>query len=185
MVYVFLADGFEEIEALTPIDLLRRAGIKVTTVGIGSTTPTGAHGVTVMADLSEDVFFPDNNVEAIVLPGGAAGTANLERSGTVQRAVRLASEEDITVAAICAAPVILAGSGLLRGKKAAVYPTHARELGESYSKDALVYDEPFLTAKSAGYAIDFSLKLIEVIADKATADKVAAAIHYDRKEKVK
>lgn len=180
MVYVFLAEGFEEIEALTPVDLLRRAGIKVTTVGIGSATPTGAHGVTVMADTSDEIFFPDNKLEAVLLPGGTPGTANLERSETVKRAIRLASDKDITVAAICAAPSILAGAGLLHNKKAAAYPTQAKLLGESYSKENLVYDAPFLTAKSAAYATEFSLKLIEIIKDKETADKVAAAIYYER-----
>lgn len=180
MVYVFLAEGFEEVEALTPVDLLRRAGIKVTTVGIGSATPTGAHGIPVMADTSDEIFFPDNNIEGIVLPGGTPGTANLERSNTVKRAVRLASDKDITVAAICAAPSILASEGLLHNKKAAVYPSYARMLGESYSADALVYDAPYLTAKSAAYAIEFSLKLIEIIKDKKTADDVAAAIYYER-----
>lgn len=180
MVYVFLADGFEEIEAITPIDLLRRAGIKVTTVGIGSATPTGAHGIPVMTDISEDIFLPDHRVKAIVLPGGTPGTANLERSDIVRRAIRLASDKDITVAAICAAPGILANEGLLQNKKAAVYPTQAKLLGKSYSKDALVYDAPYLTAKSAAYATEFSLKLIEIVRDKKTADKVADAICYER-----
>lgn len=180
MVYVFLADGFEEIEAITPIDLLRRAGIKVMTVGVGSSTPTGARGITVMADISDEVFLPDKNTEAVVLPGGHPGTANLERSETVKRAIRLASEKDITVAAICAAPSILGFAGLLRGKKATVYPGEAKSLGGSYSKEPLVYDEPFLTAKSAGYAIDFSLKLIEIIKGKQASDDVAAAIYYKR-----
>lgn len=180
MVYVFLAEGFEEIEAVTPVDLLRRAGITVMTVGVGSSTPTGAHGLTVMTDKYEETFLPDKNTQAIVLPGGMPGTANLERSESVQRAIRLASEKDITVAALCAAPLILAHAGLLRNKQAAAYPTHAKTLGASYSKEALVYDEPFLTAKSAAYAIDFSLKLIEIIKGKRAADEVAAAIYYER-----
>ena len=180
MVYVLLADGFEEIEAITPIDILRRAGLTVKTVGVGSSAPTGAHGITIMADISEDTFLPDNNTEAIVLPGGNIGTANLERSETVKRAVRLASEEDITVAAICAAPTILAYSGLLRGKRAAVYPAQARILADSYSKDSIVYDKPFLTAKSAAYPIEFSLKLVEILKGKETSGEVAQAIYYER-----
>ncbi len=180
MVYVFLADGFEEVEAITPIDLLRRAGIKVKTIGVGSSMPTGSHGITVMADISEETFLPDNKTEAIVLPGGMPGTANLERSESVKRAIRLASEKDITVAAICAAPSILANAGLLRGKKAAVYPEQSKYLGDSYSKETLVYDEPFLTAKSAAYAIDFSLQLIEIIKGKEARARVAEAIFYER-----
>ena len=178
MVYVFLADGFEEVEALTPIDLLRRAGIAVSTVGIGCMTPTGSHGVTVMADLSEDTFLPNNDVEAIVLPGGMPGTKNLEASETVRRAIRLASEEEITVAAICAAPTVLAHAGLLQGKKATVYPGMERDLGESSTGEAVVYDSPFLTARAAGSAMDFSLRLIEILRGKETARKIADAIHY-------
>ena len=180
MVYVLLAEGFEEIEAVTPIDLLRRAGIKVLTVGVGSTTPTGAHGVTFMTDISEEVFLPDNKTEAIVLPGGQPGTTNLELSDTVQRAIRLASEKDITVAAICAAPSILAKAGLLRGKKAAVFSDYIKDLGESYLDEPVVFDEPFLTADAAGSTIDFSLKLIEVLKDKKARDSVAAAIRYKK-----
>jgi 4-methyl-5(b-hydroxyethyl)-thiazole monophosphate biosynthesis len=178
MVYVFLADGFEEMEAITPIDLLRRAGIEVTTVGVGSSTPTGAHGITVMADLADEVFLPGRDTEAIVLPGGQPGAANLERSETVKRAVRLASEKDITVAAICAAPGILARAGLLRGRRATVFPSDAQELGESYTGEPVVCDGPFLTAKSAGCAVDFSLKLIEIIKGAGCAKDVADKIFY-------
>ena len=78
MVYLFLADGFEEAEALIPIDLLRRAGIKVKTVGVGSATPTGSHKVTVISEISEETFFPDDDVEAVVLPGGSTGVRNLK-----------------------------------------------------------------------------------------------------------
>ncbi|MEG1651088.1 MAG: DJ-1/PfpI family protein [Oscillospiraceae bacterium] len=178
MVYVFLADGFEEMEAFTPVDLLKRAGINVATVGIGSSTPTGSHGVTVMADISEELFFPDNDIEAIVLPGGMPGTDNLELSPAVKRAIRLASEEEITVAAICAAPRILAHENLLHGRKATVFPSFREELTDSYVDESVVYDSPFLTARAAGSAVDFSLKLIEIIKDRQTAKKVADSIFY-------
>ncbi len=178
MVYVFLADGFEEMEALAPIDLLRRAGVQVATVGVGSSTPTGSHGVTVVADLSEDIFLPTDNVEAILLPGGMPGTKNLEASETVRRAIRLASEEDITVAAICAAPSILAHAGLLQGKRATVFPGMEKELGDSCTGEAVVYDSPFLTARAAGSAVDFALRLIEVLRGEEKARSVASAICY-------
>lgn len=180
MVYVFLADGFEETEAVVPIDLLIRAGIRVSTVGVGSTTPTGAHGLTVMADISEDLFLPGDNVEAIVLPGGMPGTSNLARSETVKRAVRLASEEEITVAAICAAPTILADEGMLGGKKATVFPSYEDRLGKSFKDSDVVYDAPYLTARAAGSAVDFALKLIEIIKGKKTAKEVASAIYYKK-----
>ncbi len=178
MVYVFLADGFEEMEAIAPIDILRRAGVKVTTVGVGSMTPTGAHGVTMMADISEEIFFPDDNTQAIVLPGGMPGTQNLESSETVKRAVRLASDRDITVAAICAAPTILAHAGLLQTKKATVYPSYINDLGDSYEDKDVVYDAPFLTGRAAGCAVDFALSLAEIITDKETSQSIAEGICY-------
>lgn len=178
MVYVFLADGFEETEAIVPIDLLIRAGIKVTTVGVGSATPTGAHGLTVMTDVSDELFLPGDNVEAIVLPGGMPGTANLALSETVKRAVRLASQEEITVAAICAAPSVLAAEGVLGARKATVYPSFKDRLGGNYKDADVVYDAPFLTARAAGSAFDFALRLIEIIKDKNAAKEVAGAIYY-------
>ena len=130
MVYVFLADGFEEVEAMTPIDYMRRAGIKVTTVGVGTAVPKGSHGVSVMADISEDMFYPDDNTEAIVLPGGAPGYVNLGASEAVRRAIRLGyGETDVLIGAICAAPVVLAKEGLLQEKRATCYPDKAEELG--------------------------------------------------------
>lgn len=181
MVYLFLADGFEEVEALVPIDLLRRAGIKVKTVGVGSTTPTGAHKVTVMSEISEETFFPEDDVEAIVLPGGSNGVQNLERSETVKRAIRLAHEKDITVAAICAAPGILARAGLLMNKKATVFPSLKNDLGESYRDEDVVYDAPFLTARAAGVSAEFALKLIEIIKGKKASEKVASDICFKLK----
>ncbi|MEA5051602.1 MAG: DJ-1 family glyoxalase III [Oscillospiraceae bacterium] len=176
MVYVFLAEGFEETEAVVPIDLLRRAGVKVRTVGVNSMTPTGSHGITFMTDISDETFFPEDKIEAILLPGGMPGTTNLENSETVKRAIRLASEKDITVAAICAAPSILAHAGLLAGKKATVYPSFVKELGDSYTDEAVVYDAPFLTARAAGSAVDFALRLIEIVKGKRASEKIAADI---------
>ncbi len=178
MVYVFLANGFEEVEALTPVDMLRRAGVKVTTVGVGSMTPTSSHGVTVMADISEEIFLPDDNTQAIVLPGGMPGTLNLEASETVKRAVRLASDRDITVAAICAAPTVLAHAGLLQTKKATVFPSFQKDLGDSFTDSDVVYDAPFLTGRAAGCAVDFALKLVEIICGREKSDEIARAICY-------
>ncbi len=181
MVYVFLANGFEDMEAFTPIDLLRRAGIQVTTVGVGTAMPRSSHGISVMADISEDLFLPDDDTEAVVFPGGTVGTANLKTSETVQRAARLGigeAAEDITVAAICAAPTILAGQGLLRGKKATCYPDRAAELGDSYVDEETVFDAPYLTGRAAGAAIPFPLRLIEILRGREAADAVAEKICY-------
>src|SRR5574344_2061937 len=107
MVYLFLADGFEEAEALVPLDLLRRAGIKVKTVGIGSATPTGSHKLTVMSEISEETFFPDNDIEAILLPGGSVGAANLATTDDIYPPTLLATLQVMSLAAFCAAPAIL------------------------------------------------------------------------------
>ena len=177
MVYIFLADGFEEVEALTPYDYLKRAKIPVTTVGVGTAMPRGAHGLTVMADISEDMFYPEDHTEAIVLPGGNPGYLNLSRSEAVRRAIRLGyGETDVLIAAICAAPTILATEGLLQEKKATCYPDMRAQLGDSYVTDAVVTDLPFLTARSAAVAQEFALKLIELLRDKETADEVARQI---------
>ena len=178
MVYVFLAAGFEEVEALTPIDYLRRADIPVTTVGVGTSMPKGAHGITVMTDISEDMFYPDDNVEAVVLPGGMPGTENLYASETVQRAARLGfgEHDGITIAAICAAPTILARLGLLKEHTATCYPSRVEELGSAYRDADVVIDPPYLTARAAGQAGEFALRLIEALRGSEAAEAVAKAV---------
>ena len=179
MVYVFLADGFEEVEAMTPIDYLRRAGIKVTTVGVGTAVPKGSHGVSVMTDISEDMFYPDDNTEAIVLPGGAPGYVNLGASEAVRRAIRLGyGETDVLIATT----VIEVGvnEGLLQEKRATCYPDKAEELGDSYVDEDVVVDLPFVTGKSAGVAQQFALQLIEELRGKEAAEEVAAKVYFKR-----
>ena len=113
MVYVFFADGFEEIEGIAPVDILRRCDINVTTVGIGSNVITGAHGIQIAADIMDEEVKLDD-MEAIVLPGGMPGTLNLERSSCVRNAVSTAVEQNKYIAAICAAPSILGPYGNTR-----------------------------------------------------------------------
>ena len=182
MVYVFLADGFEEVEALTPIDYMRRAGIEVKTVGVGTTIPTGSHGVKVMTDISEDTFYPKENVEAVVLPGGKVGVQNLSKSETVRRAIRLGIGETdgIVVAAICAAPSILAKEGLLKQNKATCHPTFVQFLGDSYADEDVVLSKPYLTGRAAGVSNEFALALVERLRGKEARDKVAAAVCFNR-----
>jgi len=177
MVYVFLADGFEEAEAIVPIDYLRRAGIEVTTVGVGTSMPKGSHGITVMTDISEDMFYPDDNIEAVFFPGGA-GVKNLQASETVRRAARLGFGETdgIVIAAICAAPSILAKEGLLQGKRATCFPDNIPELGDSYSDADVVIDLPYVTGRAAGVVSGFALKLVEILRGREAADEIAARI---------
>ena len=122
MVYLFLADGFEEIEALTVVDLCRRSGIEIKTVGIGREAIRGSHGILVQSDMADKDFKIDEKPEMIVLPGGMPGTKNLEASSTVQNAIDYCVKNNIYVAAICAAPSVLGHKGLLNGHEAVCYP---------------------------------------------------------------
>lgn len=178
MVYLFLAEGFEEIEALTPVDLLRRASISVTTVGVGGKIIRGAHGISVTADIS-DKELPKNlpDLEMIVLPGGMPGTKNLDACPAVETALSLAVEKNSYIAAICAAPMILGKRGLLNGKHAVCYPGFEADLtGAVVSTEGIAEDGRIITAKAAGYAVDFSLALIRALKGTTAAAQVREAI---------
>ena len=161
MVYVFLADGFEIIEALAPVDVMKRAGIEVKTVGVSSKMITSSCGVQVVCD-SEIADFDFYNVEAIVLPGGMPGTLNLENNETVRKAIDNAININVPVCAICAAPSVLGHKGLLNGKKAICYPGFEEALeGAEIADDFVVCDENIITAKGAGVCIDFGLEIVK------------------------
>lgn len=176
MVYIFLAEGFEEIEALTAVDVLRRAGVAVTAVGVGGEYITGAHGITVKADI-EDINAVPENIDMVVLPGGMPGTKNLEKSETVNLFIDKALEADAYLAAICAAPSILGKKGLLAGKWATCYPGF-----EGYLKDAVLEDcdvtvcENVICGRAMGCAEEFALELLEALTDAETADKIRDSI---------
>lgn len=157
MVYVFLADGFEEVEALAPVDIMRRAGVNVKTVGIGGKAVRGARGITVDAD-AQDCDFDD--IEAVVLPGGMPGTKNLEKSPLVRKAVETAYKNGKVVAAICAAPSILGHMGILRGRKAVCYPGYEKDLeGAQVLHTQTCEDGQILTGNGPGAALNFGLLL--------------------------
>lgn len=178
MVYLFLAEGFEEAEALIPVDLLRRASISVTTVGIGGNVICGTHGIPVTADITDKDMPADlPDLEMIVLPGGMPGTKNLDASSAVDSALRLAAAQNSYIAAICAAPMILGKRGLLQGKQAVCYPGFEAELtGAVLSADGVAEDGRMITAKAAGYATDFALTLIRALRGADTAKQVCEAI---------
>lgn len=180
MIYVFLAEGFEEIEALTPVDCLRRAGRQVQIVGVGGTVIKGAHGISVTADIAAAEIVLDSKLEMIVLPGGMPGTVNLEQSEDVKRAIEYCISENRWVAAICAAPSILGKMGLLQGKKATCYPGFEGELkGASTTRRSLVADGKIITARGPGAAMDFGLKLVEVLLSKDVRRTLAEKMVYD------
>lgn len=178
-VCVFLADGFEEIEGLTVVDLLRRAGIEVTTVSItGSKTIHGAHGIDVLADkLFEEADYDAQDM--FVLPGGMPGTVNLGVHAGVKEELAKANAEGKFLAAICAAPSVLGKYGYLIGKKATSYPGFEATLeGAECVADPVVVDGNVITSRGMGTAIPFSLSLIEQLLDAKTANKIGKAIIY-------
>lgn len=173
MIYVFLANGFEEIEGLTVVDFLRRAELEVCTVGVGGKLITGAHNIPVFCDLDESEVKLDETIRAVVLPGGMPGTLNLEKSCTVIDTVKYCAENDRYVCAICAAPSIPGHMGLLNGKTACCFPGFEAELeGAKISEDFVCADGKFITAKGMGAAIDFSEKIAAIFAGENEAKRI-------------
>lgn len=177
MVYVFLANGFEETEAIAPIDILRRCEVDVVTVGVGGKEVTGSHNITVKADITDSEVTTDN-LDAVVLPGGMPGTLNLEKSAIVKTCVEYCVQNDLPVCAICAAPSILGHMGILKGKKATCFPGFEQELeGAQLQQDKLaVTDGKIVTGKGAGAAIEFGLQIADLLAGEKASAKTRAAL---------
>ncbi len=176
MVYIFLADGFEIIEAMSPLDMLRRAKLETATVGVTGKRVTASCGVTVEADITIDEF-NFSNVDAIVLPGGMPGTTNLEANEKVHSAIDTAVAEDKLVCAICAAPSILGHKGLLNGLEATCYPGFEDALcGASLSDNYVAVDGKFVTARGAGVSVDFGLEIVKQLSGEAEAQRIKSQI---------
>ena len=175
---MFLADGFEEIEALCPLDLMRRVGLDVKTVGIEKSEIVGAHGIKVIADMT-DSEFTDSSAEMIFLPGGMPGTLNLANSSTVINAINQAVINNAYIAAICAAPSILGDMGLLEGKEAICYPGFESRLkGATISENKVVCDGKIITAAGMGVAYDMGIAIVRILCgDKKADDLREATIH--------
>ena len=179
-VYLFLADGFEEVEGLMVVDLLRRAGIDLTTVSImGKLCVTGRTDISVMADcLFEDVAsFEDGDM--LVLPGGMPGTTYLGEYAPLQDLIRKYDAEGRRLAAICAAPSVYGKMGLLKGRKATCYPgMEDLLLGASPVADKFVTDGNYTTSRGLGTALEFALELIRLLKDEETAEEVAKSVVF-------
>ena len=177
MVYVLLGTGFEETEAITPIDLLRRAGIQVLTVGVNGRTVVGGHGIGVVADITVDEM-DLTAMDMIVLPGGLGGVASVRACKAAMDALAFAWENDKFVAAICAGPTVLADLGITDKKQATCYPGCESGMGCAHmvADAAAVQDGLVITGTSAGCAIPFGLKLIEALKGTETAEKIAKQI---------
>lgn len=170
MIYVFLADGFEEIEALGSVDILRRAGLSVQTVGVGTTAVTGSHGIVVKSDIAEQNVRLDA-IDAVVLPGGMPGTRNLEQSAMVQEAIAAALKAKKIVAAICAAPSILGHGGYLTGHKATCYPGFEESLDIALPMP-VVTDGLFTTGRGPGVTVDFALELVKRLVSAEASEQI-------------
>ena len=177
MIYMFLANGSEEIEALMPLDLMRRAGLPVKTVGVGSLDITGSHGITVKADML-DSDLSDNSPECVILPGGMPGTKNLDASPVVHKALDSALENNALICAICAAPLVLGKRGYLEGKRAVCYPGFEQFLsGATVSEtETVVKDGNVITAKGMGAAFEFGLELVRALKDDETAESIKKSV---------
>lgn len=175
MVYLLLAEGFEEIEALAPVDILRRAGVDVKTVGITGKKVSGSHGISVEADIIPNEA--SDSIDMLILPGGLPGTDNLDRSPDVSILLDRALNSGAYVAAICAAPKILGIRGLLEGKKAVCYPGYEDQLfGATICNDAVVTDGKFITARGAGVAFDFAFELATLMTSAEKADAIKSSM---------
>ena len=176
MVYILLGTGFEEVEAITPVDLLRRAGISVLTVGLNGKHITGGHGITVEADiLVEEMDLTD--LEMLVLPGGLGGVASIRGCEAAMNAIRFAYENGKLLGAICAGPTVLGDLGITNGKTCVCFPGCEGGMGTAnIVTEAAVQDGKLITGTSAGCAVTFALKLIAAIKGSAAAEAIARQI---------
>ena len=177
--FVFLANGFEEVEAITPIDLLRRADINVTTVSISENKEViGAHNVSFIADvLINEADFSD--IDLLLLPGGMPGTTYLNACEELKRLIKKHVLESKLIAAICAAPIILGQMSLLEGEKAVCYPSFENQLlGADVQYNKVQKSNNIITARGAGCAIEFSLAIIEALCGKSKSDEIAKSIIF-------
>jgi 4-methyl-5(b-hydroxyethyl)-thiazole monophosphate biosynthesis len=176
-VYMLLGTGFEETEAIAPLDILRRAGVTVLTVGVDAKTVYGGHGIGVKTDISlAEMDLTD--MDMIVLPGGLGGVASVRACKEAMEALRFAWENGKYVAAICAGPTVLADLGITDGKDATCYPGCEEQMGSAnmLPDRTFVWDGKLITGTSAGCAIPFGLALIAALKGHEIADTVAAQI---------
>ena len=178
MLYILLAPGFEEAEALVPADLLRRAGLEAKLIGLTAAPVPGGQGMQVVPDGTLDQVDLDR-ADMIVLPGGSLGVKNLGAEPGVEALVRQAAQRGIWVAAICAAPTLLAQWGLLHGKRAVCYPGLEPRLGDALPQDFSVVEAgAIITGRAAGSAFDFGLKLVSVLSNPEKSEEVRHGICY-------
>lgn len=182
-ILLFLADGFEEIEAIAPIDVFRRAEIEVLTISVTDTLAVeGAHGISVLADYCLNELDTENILEdaLLFLPGGMPGTSNLDQSTELKSLITKANNNKQFIAAICAAPSILGKMGILKSKKAICYPGFEQFLegADVATTETIVEADNILTSKAPGTAIPFALRIVEILKNKEVADRVKSDMFY-------
>lgn len=180
MVYIMLADGFEEIEALAVVDILRRGDVKISTVSVyNKQTVIGAHSINVIPDIMfDDISYDD--CECIILPGGMPGTINLQENSKLVTLLKKAFSDKKYIGAICAAPMILGQLGFLKDKEATCYPSFEEYLLDAkVSNKRVCLTENIITSRGAGTAHDFAFSLLEMLKGKETSDKIRESMLYD------
>jgi len=177
MIYIFFAQGFEEIEGLATVDVLRRAKLQVMIVGVGSKIITGSHGIAVLCDLETDEVEPSEDIEAVILPGGMPGTINLEKSKKVLDFIDYAYSKNKLICAICAAPIILGHRGLLKGREAICFPGYEEDLlGARISRKYVCKDDMLITAKGMGVSLEFGLEIAKHFVGEAVAKNLRESL---------
>lgn len=177
MLYMFFANGFEEVEAIAALDVIRRAGIDILSVGVESEVITGSHNIPVVCDTTVDKIVFDEKVKGIILPGGMPGTTNLMNNSLIDNFIDLCYKNNKLICAICAAPMILGRKGLLEGREAVCFPGFEDELkGAVISSEYVCKSDNIITAKGMGSAINFGLEIVAELIDRDTADKLKATL---------
>lgn len=181
MVYVLLGEGFEEAEAIVPVDLLRRAGVEVALTGVTGERVTSSHGITVVCDCALREV-DEEDLTMVMLPGGLGGVEAIQASEAALGLVQRAADRGAYIAAICAAPTVLARLGLLDRRQAVCYPgMEDQMLSAVVQRGApVVVDGHIVTGEAAGSAFAFGLKLVELLTDGETAQRVCQSVHYHR-----
>ena len=170
MFYMFFAEGFEEVEAIATLDVIRRAGIEIYSVGVGGQTVTGSHNISVICDKTESEITPDSSLAGIILPGGMPGTTNLMKNSVVDGFINYCTENNLYICAICAAPMILGRKGLLNDKEAVCFPGFEDELTGAVISDKFVCrDGRIITAKGMGSAVNFGIEIVSAIKGEEAA----------------
>lgn len=177
MIYMFFADGFEEVEAVATLDVIRRAGIEIQSVGIGSDIIQGSHNMKFICDKTDAEISADSNLSCIILPGGMPGTTNLMNNSVVNSFIDYCDSNNLLICAICAAPMILGRKGLLKDKEAICFPGFENELtGAKLSDKYVCRDCNVITAKGMGSAINFGLEIVTALKDEETAKALKATL---------